>query len=117
MNDLLKNLQDLAEKQGISMEKFRIRPANDQGPSSSKNPPNSTENMSRNSSRADLPDAHQINDWKNIGSTRTDDSILQKLENLKRLHRQMADAIADIENDIYAMDHPLQSIDKGKQKM
>lgn len=112
MNDLLKNLQDLAEKQGISMDKFRIRPATDQGPSSSKTPLN--ENLSQNSSHETFPDAHQTND---LNGSRTNGTILQKLDNLKRLHLQMTDAIADIESDIYAMDHSVPSIDKGKHKM
>jgi hypothetical protein len=125
MNDLLKNLQDLAEKQGISMDRFKIRPAAPPAPgtpteqvqSSSKAVPNSNQNTAGISSQGEFFGFSQTSDEGNHGLSKTDQSLLEKLDDIKRLHQQMALAIANIENDIRTRDEPLPKIDKGKQKM
>jgi hypothetical protein len=112
MNDLLKSLQNIAEKQGVSMDRFRIRPAAaDQGQSSSTSSANSTHATPGTS--GDAQGANQTFDYSN----RADSSLLEKLDQVKRLHQQMALMIASIENDIRAMADPLPKIDKGKQKI
>ena len=112
MNDLLKNLQNIAEKQGISMDKFRIRRA-DQGPSGTKVSQNET--TYQNSSIFESSSSHNSYDGKAV---RLKPSIQQKLDHLKHLHQQVGNLIADLENDIYTVDDHLESkIDKGKKKM
>ena len=118
MNDLLKSLQNIAEKQGISMDRFRIRPAAaDQGQSSSTASANSNHATPGNSSSGDFQGAYQTFDENFDDSNKADSSLLEKLDQVKRLHQQMAHMIASIENDIRAMADPLPKIDKGKQKI
>ena len=126
MNDLLKNLQDLAEKQGISMDRFKIRPAappspetsTERGQSSSKATPNSNQNTAGISSYEEFIGVSHSSEEGNHGvSSKTDQSLLEKLNDIKRLHQQMAHAIASIENDIRTRDDPSSKVDKGKQKM
>ena len=94
------------------MDRFRIRPAAaDQGQSSS------TASANSNHATPDFQGAYQTFDVNFDDSNKANSSLLEKLDQVKRLHQQMAHMIASIENDIRAMADPLPKIDKGKQKI